>query len=52
MPKQRTVDPTREEAATALVSFRVSRRQRSALRQRADEEGLTVGEYVRRRVLS
>ena len=26
MPKQRAVDPTREEAATALVSFRVSRR--------------------------
>jgi ribosomal protein L32E len=52
MPKQRTVDPTREEAATALVSFRVSRRQRATLRQRASEAGVTVGEYVRRKVLS
>jgi predicted HicB family RNase H-like nuclease len=52
MAARRTIDPTARSKGSAVVFVRVSDRQAKQLRKEARAAGLSVSDYIRRKVFT
>lgn len=52
MPARRTIDPTARSNGSAVLFVRVTKKQAKQLRKDAKAAGLSVSDYIRRKVFT